>query len=216
MLSFFSIFALSKVHTPRRPLIAPIDNLARNDNGELCPVPYTIQQGDTLAKLSSKYGLSELYFLNPKKNIQQLNYQDTIYVPSDDCDRETKYKLYYPSDNEFSDFQGYTIVFCVAYILGEQYRTVSSIKSLANQLISLLAIQKNGIVSPKYIANQNYFHFSVLNMYQESKNRNTFIINYDNDLEYFVKDGNHNIVYNPTKHAKPISYGMDYIFSPST
>ena len=194
-----------------------LKNDSDDDFSDICPRVYTIKSGDNIASLSSKYDLSVLYYLNPKKNLQQLNINDQIYLPDGDCDSKQQVKLFYPSDDAFEDTvfeKGHTIVFCVAFILGENYRTVDSIKKLKTTLLSKGAIQTKTIINKNaFVEVPSTFHDVVSSLYQSTKNQNTFRIVKDYNLEFYVTDSDGNIIYNPTDSSKPVSM-LEYIFSP--
>ena len=225
-LILFSFLAERRRYLKPRPLITNqrpsyrrqyTANDSDDDFSDICPRVYNIQAGDNIASLASKYDLSVLYYLNPKKNLQQLNINDQIYLPDGECDSKQQVKLFYPSDDAFEDTvyeEGHTVVFCVAFILGENYRTVDSIKKLKTTLLSKGAIQtKSSISKNTFVEVPSKFHDVVLSLYQSTKNQNTFRIAKDYNFEYYVTDSDRTVIYNPTKSSSPTSM-TEYIFSP--
>ena len=201
-----------------RPTLFRMRRRNSADYDDLCPTVYTIQPGQTnAASLSAKFDLSAIYFLNPKKNLQQLQAGDTILVPGDDCESKQEVKLYYPDDDAFEDTnfaKGHTLIFCVAFILGENYRTADSIRLLKVDLMRQGAIEQAGMYRQnQYIEVPSSFHYVVNKLYQQTKNQNTFYIVKDSDLNYHVKDITGTVIYSPTRENSVSSY-TEYQFAP--
>ena len=146
-----------------------IEEVSNDDDNKVCGKAYTIKQGENLISLKNKYSITELYSLNPNKNLQILNAGDTILVPTECEDKEPESKIFYVGDKY--DI-GTTLLLCTAFMLG--CTKASEIRSLRIEMI-----QRN------VMSNYNGY-YSMLSGYQifmkeklkESKIEAKYIIDY--------------------------------------
>ena len=201
MFFFLAIFSFSKSVDTRPQIVS-------NDDSELCPKSYTVQKSDNLITLAKKYGLSELYALNPNKNLQLISQGDVINVPGGDCDNEVVVRLFYQTDSEFKNnptlYYGGSVVFCLAYILN--LRTIKEIQELQIDLIQSGAVYVwpyNGVstLMPSLIT--GFFEEYVTGLMEKHNIQNEFKLYRDADFNFWVTSRDSEVLlYHPKKQTQ--------------
>ena len=197
MLSFFTFLVASKSIDTRPQIVS-------NDN-QLCPKSYTVQKNENLNSLSQKYGLSELYALNPNKNLQIISQGDVINIPGGDCDNEVIVRLFYQTDSEFRSnptlYYGGSVVFCLAYILN--LRTIKDIQELQIDLLKNGAVYSwlyNGVNTLMPSLERGVFVSYVSKLMEEHNIKNSFRLYRDADFNFWVTGRYDNtLLYHPKK-----------------